>query len=174
MPALRLTSRARVALAVGVALIGVLLSGCGSSSAKEAAPRCGPIVRERFDPRSLQHVLPGMNVASYLTDPPTSGPHQPAPPVHGVQTRPIAKPAQVGILEAGDVLLQYHDVRARDLAQLRKLAGDDVVVAPNPDVGRLHVVATAWLHKQTCVGVDTRGLRHFISTRAHHGPGDHH
>jgi hypothetical protein len=47
---------------------------------------------------------------------------------------------------------------------------DNVVVAPNTSLPD-RVVATAWLSKQTCSGVDTAALRGFIRARAGHGPG---
>jgi hypothetical protein len=87
-----------------------------------------------------------------------------------VLTQPLAKPSQVGALEAGLVLLQYRDLSSDELSTLSTLAGNNVVVAPNstlPD----RIVATAWLNKQQCSSVDVAELRGFIRTHAGRGPG---
>src|SRR5206468_62669 len=107
---------------------------------------------------------------TYQTDPPTSGPHTPGALPKGVLTEPLARPTQVGVLEAGVVLLQYRDLSSDELRALSELASDKVVVAPNASLPA-HVVATAWLFKQTCSGVDTSSLRGFIRSRAGKGPG---
>ena len=124
-------------------LVGVT-AGCGDSD-RAATAACGSIRREALDPNYLVHVLPGAQGVRYVTDPPTSGAHQPAPRLAPVQRRPLPKPVQVGVLEGGRVLLQYRGLAPADVAQLEKLAGAQVVVAPNPDLpsaGR--VTATAW------------------------------
>jgi hypothetical protein len=146
----------------------VLAAGCGG--ADEPAGACGPITREALDPAYLVHVLGDAEGLDYLSDPPTSGPHQPAPPVSGVVTDPIARPVQVGILERGDVLLQHDpDLPADDLERLEGLAGPGVVVAPNPDLPS-PVVATAWVARRTCDTVDVAALEEFIDERGGRGP----
>ena len=106
----------------------------------------------------------------YTSDPPTSGPHQPTPPVEGVVSQPLTRPVQVGVLERGDVLLQHRpDLPGDQQAALDALAGDGVVVAPNPDLDD-PVVATAWLHKRTCEAVDVDALQEFIDERRGRGP----
>jgi drug/metabolite transporter (DMT)-like permease len=150
-----------VALAAG-------LVGCGTGAADEA---CGPVQREALDSSYLVHVLPGSEPAEYASDPPTSGPHQPSPPIAGVSDEPLSRPVQVGILERGDVLLQHRpDVPEDHVADLAALAGDGVVVAPNPDLDE-PVVATAWVHRQSCDEVDAEILRAFIDDHAGRGPG---
>ena len=134
---------------------------------------CGPITREALDPAYLVHVArrPTTDV-EYTSDPPTSGPHQPAPPVEGVVDEPITRPVQVGILERGDVLLQHDpDLDAeRARRAWRTLAGDGVVVAPNPDLPA-PVVATAWLYKRTCDAVDADALAGVHRRAPGQGPG---
>lgn len=144
------------------------IPACGSSPQRA----CGPITRDALDPGSLTHVLPGAPPPSYLTDPPTSGAHQPTPMIHGVQRRPIAPQIQVGILEEGRVLVQYHGVSTKDVARLRTLSSHEVVVAPAASLpGNTRVVATAWVTRQECSAVDLGQLRHFVDTRARSGPG---
>lgn len=150
------------------ALLGAALAGCSTSSAKG----CGPERREALDPGYLQHVLPGVGVAPrYQTDPPTSGPHQPAPPITGVSTKPIAKPVQVGVLEAGKVLVQFKGISAAQARELKALAGAQVVVAAAEELpAGDKVVATAWTWKVACGGTDTVALRRFVSGHVGHGP----
>ncbi len=103
------------AIAVAAFLAATSLAGCGSSGSST----CGPVTRDALDPGSLTHVLPGAPAPSYLTDPPTSGAHQPTPSVSGVQSKPIDPQIQVGILEEGHVLIQYHGLDPAEVAALR-------------------------------------------------------
>jgi hypothetical protein len=80
----------------------------------------------------------------------------------------MSRPAQVGALEAGAVLVQYRD--AADVDALRPLAGGLTVVVPNPSL-TTRVVATAWLFKQPCSGIDLDALRTFSADHAGKGPG---
>jgi hypothetical protein len=157
-----------VALTVAVAVVA--LGACGGDGDGEGA--CGPTTREALDPASLVHVLADADDLEYTSDPPTSGPHQPGPAVEGVVETPLSRPVQVGILERGDVLLQHDpDLEASALADLQGLAGDRVVVAPNPDLDA-PVVATAWLFARRCDSVDTAALQAFVDERVGHGPED--
>ncbi len=150
-------------------LLALLLVGSACGEDRDAAG-CGPVTREDLDPAYLVHVLGDDDGVEYTSDPPTSGPHQPGPPVEGVSDAPIARPVQVGILERGDVLIQHRtDLDADALASLEDLAGGRVVVAPSPDLTD-PVVATAWLFKRTCQTVDVTELRRFADERAGQGP----
>ncbi|MGV3758908.1 MAG: DUF3105 domain-containing protein [Actinomycetota bacterium] len=156
-----------------IAALLVLAAGgaaCGSSDDGDAA--CGPILREALDSAYLVHVLGTDTDVEYASDPPTSGPHQPSPPADGALDEPLTRPIQVGILERGDVLIQYQpSLPATDVESLVALAGDGVVVAPNPDLDD-PVVATAWVHKRSCDAVDTAALQTFIDERVGQGPED--
>jgi hypothetical protein len=150
-------------MAGGALGLGVL--GCSDRS----GGACGPVTREALDSAYLVHVLGDAEV-EYTSHPPTSGPHQPAPAIEGVQEEPISEPVQVGVLERGDILLQHGpDLTGDDLAALRSLAGPGVVVATNPDLPDL-VVATAWVHKQECDALDVHALEAFVDQRAGKGP----
>ena len=173
-------------LFAAVAALALTLSSCGddgggsadasttsttSTTSSTLEPVCGPIVEEALDPGFLMHVL-GEEGVEYTTDPPTSGPHQAGPDVAGVLVDPLSRPIQVGVLERGDVLLQHRpDLPADQLAELEALAGDRVVVAPNPDLDDA-VVATAWLYKRTCDAVEVDALREFVDARVGKGPDD--
>ncbi len=153
----------------GVLLLGAIaLGACGGSSGDEQA--CGPTTRESLDPAYLVHVLGDADDLEYASDPPTSGPHQPGPEVAGVVTEALTRPVQVGILERGDVLIQHlPDLDDESRADLEALAGEHVVVAPNPDLPA-PVVATAWLFKRTCQTVDAVALQDFVDERVGNGP----
>jgi hypothetical protein len=154
---------ARSAVGLGVALLGVGCAGSGTGA-------CGPVQREALDPAYLVHVLGDATDVEYGSDPPTSGPHQPAPSQQGALDEPLARPVQVGILERGDVLIQHRpDLPAEERAALVDLAGDRVVVAPNPDLTE-PIVATAWVFKQSCQALDLDALAAFIDQRAGQGP----
>lgn len=153
---------------VMVSLLVSSVIGCTDSSARA----CGPSVREALDPSSLVHVLPDAPTPHYQTMPPTSGAHQPTPPITGVQTTPIAPQVQVGILEQGRVLLQYHGLDPTKLRALRELASPKVVVAPARSLpGKSTVVATAWVTKQSCDSLDVPTLKKFVASQIGKGPG---
>jgi hypothetical protein len=158
-----------LAAALAVAVLAPAAVACGSGGGTAAG--CGRTKREPLDKGFLIHVLGSAHDVDYQTDPPTSGPHQPTPEISGVQADPLPKPVQVGLLEDGTVLLQHRpDLAEGPLADLEALAGDHVVVAPNPDLPD-EVVATAWLYKRTCSEVDVDALREFVDARAGKGPG---
>lgn len=142
------------------------LVGCGTSRG-EARPACTE-VRERLDPASARHLLPGAPEPRYLTDPPTSGPHAVVRLPTGALDAPIPRPVQVAILEAGGVIVQYHGVSPTDVRRLRSLAGGDVRVAPAERLPA-PVIATAWTRKLSCQRVDLPALRRFAA--AHAGKG---
>ncbi len=163
--------RARRARVTAAALLVLTLAACGTGEATTGP--CVPVRREPLDPRSV-HVLPGAEDPGYQTDPPTSGPHLPSPVTGAVRSEPLPAPIQVGILEEGGVLIQHAGLVPSERAEVEALGGDGVVVAPArilPDDAT--VVATAWVTKQVCDGVDTEALRAFATDHRDDGPGGH-
>jgi hypothetical protein len=154
-----------------VVVLAAAAGACGDGDGSAAGP-CGPPTREALDSAFLVHVLADDDGIDYLSDPPTSGPHKPGPDLPDVSPEPLPRPVQVGALERGDVLVQHApDLPDEDRRVLETLAGDGVVVAPNPDLPA-PIVATAWLYKQTCRSPDEDALEDFIETRKDKGPGD--
>ncbi len=145
-----------------------MLSACGDDG---DAGACGPILREGLDPAYVVHVLGSDTDVEYRSDPPTSGPHQPAPSVEGVLDETLPRPIQVGLLEQGDVLVQYDPdaVSGEDREAVEGLASDGVVVAPGDELPDA-VVATAWTAKRECSSVDVAALEEFVAERAGQGP----
>lgn len=170
-PSARRRAARRLPTALGVVLAAAVTVGCTGGGGTSGA--CGPVQREPLDPRSV-HVLPGAEIPSYRTDPPTSGPHLPGPTTDPVRDDPIAAPIQVGILEEGGVVIQHVGLSAEDRDRIEDLAGGGVVVAPAPALpdGAV-VVATAWVTKQSCDAVDAEVLRSFVADHRDDGPGQH-
>jgi drug/metabolite transporter (DMT)-like permease len=165
--------------AIGLSLVALLgLGACtndngGSVGTQTTSGRCSKPVADPLDPNSLQHVLPGAPEPAYAgnLNPPTSGPHRPVGnSIVGVVVEPLDKPTQVGILETGGVLLQYNGLSADDQKRLERQAGGDVRVAPNPSLPA-PVVATAWVHRMTCQGLDVEALKAFVRAYAGKGSG---
>ncbi|MGY9074831.1 MAG: DUF3105 domain-containing protein [Acidimicrobiales bacterium] len=137
----------------------VFVSACSGGSTARSG--CDPARSEPEAADSLIHVLPGA-VTAYLTDPPTSGPHQgwSAPQV---LDRELSRPEQVGVLETGDVLVQYRpsDVDPQVLARLsQQIPNRFIHLAPNSSLED-PVVLTAWTTKQVCDSLDVETIASF-------------
>lgn len=153
----------RIGPAATAALL-LLVPGTACAGDAGAAEGCADPVEEELDPAVLLHVLPDSPV-TYLTDPPTSGPHAGAAP-RGAVDEVLPGAVQVAVLERGDVLVQYDPGLGEEaVAFLRDLAGDRVVTAPN-DALPSPVVATAWRWKLLCDGIDLDALDRFTADRA--------
>jgi drug/metabolite transporter (DMT)-like permease len=171
-----LTRRPRVPTgstpAVLVLVVALALVGCGDGVPGGGGGPCEATRTEELDPNSNQHVLPNAPPPEYLSDPPTSGPHQPSRELSGVVDEEIPAPVQVGLLEVGGVLIQYdadlEDATLADLADLDPV----VVVAPNDDLPE-PVVATAWRHKMVCSEASLADLRDFVAEFAGRTAADH-
>jgi|GEM_PF-3391473 len=157
-----------------VVLVGIVgVSVAGGSSTASGPKACGATVTDALDPNSVVRVLPTARELEYTTNPPSSGAFVVGPQVDPVSTTELRPPVQVGLLARGMVLLQYQPdaVSADDLALLKTLAGDSVVVSPNADM-KTPIVATAWLKRMTCTAVDTSALKKFATVNANRAPAD--
>jgi hypothetical protein len=165
-----MTARRRLLTCSLVLAALVAPTGCGDDAQGAGSGPCEER-QERLDPASANHVLAGVPEPSYTSDPPTSGPHAPAPPRTGVLDDPLPRPDQVGHLEGGGVLIQYRPtLAADDVAALEPLATGSVAVAPNPDLPA-PVVVTAWVRKLTCEAVDVAAIDAFARDHEGQGPG---
>lgn len=146
--------------AVLICLASLLpMAACGDDSPKA---ECGPSTVEQVDSR-LYHLLPTSPSPSYLTDPPTSGPHVSGLRVTGVQSRVLTGIEQVSTLELNIVIVQYGSkLAADDRAGLERLAGDEVTVAPS-GVDDDRVIVTGWMTKMTCAGSNPDAVTAFIA-----------
>lgn len=147
------------------ALLGMVVAGCGDDGTAGCVE-----VREPEDPQSIQHTLDPGSV-TYLTDPPTSGPHLSGPAPSGVLTEPLIPAAQVNVLEDGGIMVQYTDaIAGSDVAPLLDRTDAPVTIAPADDLPA-NVVATAWTWKLTCENVDLEALVDFAESRGVDAPG---
>lgn len=155
-----LAVRPRLVLCVVIAA-GLLASCRDSKSSACAKPEAHLI-----DPSSSQHLLPGAPEPKYTTNPPTSGAHAPGTYPTGVLPSPLAKAAQVAMLEAGDVLIQYRSISAADSRALKAFGRDGakrgVAVAPNDSLPAA-IVATAWVYSMECEAFDKEALQDFVT-----------
>lgn len=144
-------------------ILALTAPACGSSTGP-ATTACSPIVVEQIDPNE-GHLIPGAPEPSYVTDPPTSGPHIGGLVLVGVRSTPLSGIEQVSTLEAGGVIVQYDPDEIDDAGRrsIEHLAGRRLTVAPAPDLPGA-VVATGWLRKMTCTSVDVVALRGFADT----------
>jgi hypothetical protein len=158
---------ARVLLCIAAAALS--LGACRDG--KDRPITCGDDQPQAIDPSSSQHLLPGAPEPAYTTNPPTSGAHAPGNHPTGVLTAPIAKPAQVAMLEAGGVLIQYDDIPAAELRELESIVSEHegVTIAPNDTLTR-PVVATAWTYRMLCSAVDKTALESFVKAHAGKAP----
>ena len=147
----------------------VLLSACGGSA--DEAVGCGPILRESLAPDAGVHVIASAPV-DYASEPPTSGPHSPGPEL-GVYERTLTGPEQVGVLERGDVVVQYDPelVQGSLAVRFAEQVGATTVVFPSPGLGD-PMVATAWRVRMTCGDLDPSGVASFVEEFG--GQGDPH
>ncbi|MEM9200615.1 MAG: DUF3105 domain-containing protein [Actinomycetota bacterium] len=148
----------------------VLLAAVLTACADGAAAACVEL-REPQDPASGLHVLsPGE--ATYLTDPPTSGPHIAGPTPSGPLDAPLDPAIQVRLLEAGGVMIQYDDrLDDASLDALRGFGDERVVIAPTVAALTQPIVVTAWTWKLSCTSLDEAALRRFIESRPDAAPG---
>ena len=153
--------------AVGLLVIGALsVAGCGDNSAAGCRE-----IREPEDPLSIQHVIDAGS-ATFLTDPPTSGPHTAGRAARGLLDQPLAPAAQVRVLESGGVVVQYEapasEVDVRSLLDANEVL---LAIAPGTDLPA-PVVATAWTWKLTCDTADLDAISRFAQLRAAEAPGE--
>jgi hypothetical protein len=155
----------RRGISVAVVVVTLVAASCGD----ESSDGCTEI-REPLDPLSIQHLI-DVDGATFLTHPPTSGPHLSGPLAVGLLDAPLPPAAQVSVLEAGVVMVQYESP-VTELELLSLLDHDDVpfTIAPGTDLPA-PVVATAWTWKLTCGSVDLDAITTFAEAHVDDAPG---
>ena len=105
-------------------------------------------------PRQPRPHLPRRARARLHDRPAYLGPHGPATATEGVRSEPLRRSEQVGLLEAGVVLVQHRNLEPDALRTVEALgAGDGVLVVPKPELPA-PIVVTAWLNKLVCASLD--------------------
>lgn len=147
--------------------------GAGSSdpaATSDSTGSCAASVRDPLDPTSAYRLLPNAPEPIYATDPPSSGAFVVGASADPTPTGPLSRPVQVGLLAQGKVLVQYGPtLSAADVVDLQGLAGEDIIVAPNPTMSS-PIVATAWRLRQVCDQLDLSALRRFATVNANQAP----
>lgn len=128
---------------------------------------------ETFPDQGRAHVQSPEAAPEYNSDPPTSGPHAPAPAACGVYTEPVSDLAQVHTLEHGAVIVQYDsslpEDQVRRLQELARRLGDHILVAPRQGMPA-PVAVTAWTYRMLLEEVDTAAIQAFYHRYARQGP----
>lgn len=127
-----------------------------------------------------RHISPsGIGLATYNSDPPTSGPHLPSIASWGIHENPIPKELQVHNLEDGGVLVQYNCPKTteecRTLVQkLTQIATryQHAILAPYPGLSH-RIALTAWTRIDKFNQFDEKRIVKFIDAYInidHHRP----
>lgn len=157
------------AAAVVVVVVIVVSARSGASGASTA-----PLLGEDIPVTSAEHVASASQLVIPPGQPPTSGPHYPAPQALGIYDAPVPDGNAIHSLEHGIVWISYNPAKVTDtdIQRLRDLAkqhANDVILAPRPD-NATAVAAASWgrLLKQDTP--DIAQLKRFITTNRNRSP----
>jgi hypothetical protein len=160
------------ALALAIALI-LLISGFFTQ--RDPALLVGSAAQygQSFPDQGDGRLAAGAPPPRYDSQPPTSGPHRPAPVRHDYA--PLSDDQLLSALAAGDVVVEYGGDPHRPPPGLRALAarlagpfsptlvatGQALILAPRP--GTVGLIALAWTRIARVSGADQPLLREFIA-----------
>jgi hypothetical protein len=145
---------ALVALVVVGAVVGIVLAASGGGGDDDgAAAVAAGCVRKDFPSMGRQHVQELKPTFEYNSDPPTSGPHFPAPAIWNVYDTPVEDIRLVHNLEHGGVVVEYGDQvpdeTVREIVAWYQPDPNGMIIAPRPELGS-NIALTAWGHLMTC------------------------
>jgi len=129
----------------------------------------GELPGQFFDNQGQEHLAAGQTYDLYNSDPPTSGPHAPAPVQWGVYDTPIPKETLVHNLEHGGSLILYNCaggcpdlVRQLESTVESYLAeGRKVVLAPYPSMDK-KIALVAWTYLDAFDDLDASRIIQFM------------
>lgn len=128
---------------------------------------------QTFPNQGQEHIDPSGPVPAYNSNPPTSGPHAPAPAPCGIYRQPVPDVTQVHDLEHGVVVIQYGsetaDEERQQLEDFARDAGTHVIVAPREGMD-VKIAVTAWTKLMTMDTVDVSAIEGFYGQFAQFGP----
>jgi hypothetical protein len=165
---------ASLALSIGlIALLSGFFAGRDQAGISAGAAQLG----QHFPDQGVAHLAPGELHPAYNSDPPTSGPHIPAPVLRDATQ--LTDDQLLQALEMGDVVIDYGTPAPP--AGLRALAtsasgpftsalaatGQAVVLAQRPDTAGL--IALAWTRMLHVASVRDPRLRAFTEQWLGHG-----
>jgi hypothetical protein len=138
---------------LAVVVVVVLLNGGGESRPDY------PYAVQTFEDQGTEHLEPDQTYDLYNSDPPTTGPHSPAPAEWGVHDLPVAKEVLPHNMEHGGVVVLYdcsagevplddagcQNLRDQLAAVTEENVADGKLVLMVPYSGMEHPIAlTAW------------------------------
>ncbi len=118
------------------------------------------------------HLAPGDPIPTYLTNPPTSGTHNPTWYPAGVYDNNADITQLVHSLEHGYTILYYNDASQDEINQLINIQRSDpfkTIVAPYPNM-EAKIALVAWARMQYCDGVNEQAIRSFQAQFRNQGP----
>lgn len=158
-----------------LAALALVLAACGA----QPAPVGEAVTTAACDPVEFPAPQPGGHLigdqeppVAYSSVPPTSGWHTSGAfsiAVHGPDD-PLPEPRQVSVLEAGGVVVAYHDLDEETRTELeehvRERHPERVAVTPYDRLEPGQVAFTAWQTLQRCEGLDLAELDAFVAEHA--------
>ncbi len=164
-------------VAMGLALLVLgLIAACGDDSSARPSPEGGSYPVQQFADQGRDHLSAGTSYNAYNSNPPTSGPHAPAPAPWGVSATPLPKEVPVHNMEHGGVVIWLNCAAAPPLSQAdcatmasqlgaivrdAVAAGKLVVMTPYPDMEQ-RIALTAWRTLDAFAEFDEARVRDFI------------
>jgi hypothetical protein len=167
----------RVLAILGLALLIPACSDGGGPKGSMPAQSVTTVAGiETFPSEGQDHVDVGTTVI-YMTDPPTSGAHWPAPQDGGYFETAIASEYLVHSLEHGAVVIYYNPatVTAPQKDSLKALAAahpgsfGQVICVPRDDA-TYPIILTAWTHRLRQTAYDQSNIDGFIALYLDKGP----
>ena len=158
---------------LAVVVIVVLVSGGGESRPDYQFPV------QTFEDQGREHLAPGQTYDFYNSDPPTTGPHAPAPAELGVHDLPVAKEVLPHNMEHGGVVILYdcsageaplddagcEELRGQLAAITESNLSDGKLVLMAPYSGMEHLIAlTAWRTLDTLDEFNEQRVQAFIDS----------
>ncbi|MCH6555195.1 MAG: DUF3105 domain-containing protein [Chloroflexi bacterium] len=158
---------------LAVVVVVVVISGGGDSRPDY------PYTVQTFEDQGTEHLEPGQTYDLYNSDPPTTGPHAPAPAELGVHDLPVVKEVLPHNMEHGGVVVLYDcsageapldDAGCQNLRDLlaaitEENVADGKLVLMAPYSGMEHPIAlTAWRTLDAFDEFDEQRVQAFIDS----------
>lgn len=126
-----------------------------------------------FDIVSREHIASGTNGAGYISNPPTSGPHWPAPAKSGIYDKELADEQIIHNMEHGHIVIGYKpDASDEVKSKLKEIVESDnwkVVLMPRSKNESM-IALSAWGRVLNMNDLDTAKVEDFIKTYRNRGP----
>lgn len=165
---------------ISAALIAILAAwGCGGGDGDGESRPDYPFPVQTFEDQGQEHLPPGQAFDFYNSNPPTSGPHAPAPAPWGVSDSLVPREVAVHNMEHGGVVIWYNcaggeqpldDAACRQLrdqlASVTEAAlsnGKLILMTPYLEMER-RIALTAWQNLDTFDEFDQARIEAFIES----------